>query len=76
MIPEKVTNAVAYLVSKGEFAGEAEAYEAFLKAWQEYKFRMTELEIINEGLQGGPSLDGPTVMAELLAKYSVDAATS
>ncbi len=69
MIPEKVTSAVASLVASGQFGREEEAYEAFLEAWQELRFKSHELALIEEGLNSGPALDGETVMAELRRKF-------
>jgi hypothetical protein len=65
MIPEKVTNAVAYLVSKGAFADEATAYEAFLDAWRERQLMQYELGLLAEAEHSGPPVDAETVFADI-----------
>jgi hypothetical protein len=65
MIPEKVTSAVSYLVSKGEFPDEAAAYEAFLNAWRERQMMHYELGLLAEAEHSGPPVDAETVFADI-----------
>jgi antitoxin ParD1/3/4 len=76
-LPEELVSAVRAAVSSGDYATMSEAVSAALKEWRAEqappgvpspRSREELLEMIAEG-EKGPFLDGPTVLAELRAKY-------
>jgi antitoxin ParD1/3/4 len=77
-LPEELVSAVRAAVSSGDYATTSEVVSEALREWQAEqapppgvpspRSREELLEMIAEG-EKGPFLDGPTVLAELRAKY-------
>lgn len=77
-LPEELVSVVRAAVSSGNYATTSEVVSEALKEWQAEQApppgipspgsREELLEMIAEG-EKGPFLDGPTVLAELRAKY-------
>lgn len=77
--PELAT-AVDAAVAAGEYASASEVIRDALRDWKErrdlFGYTLEELRaLIQEGIDSGPSKDGPTVMTRLRAKYEALATT-
>lgn len=75
--PELAT-AVDAAVAAGEYASASEVIRDALRGWKErrdlFGYTLEELRtLIQEGIDSGPSKDGPTVMTRLQAKYEARA---
>ncbi|BCH31829.1 transcriptional regulator [Mesorhizobium sp. L-8-10] len=78
--PELAT-AVDAAVAAGEYASASEVIREALRDWKErrdlFGYTLEELRaLIQEGIDSGPSNDGPMVMVRLRAKYEARAARS
>lgn len=76
--PELAT-AVDAAVAAGEYASASEVIREALRDWKErrnlFGYTLEELRaLIQEGIDSGPSKDGPAIMARLRAKYEARAA--
>lgn len=66
--------AVDEAVAAGEYASASEAIRDALRGWKErrdlFGHTLEELrQLVQEGIDSGPSKNGPAVMKRLLAKY-------
>ncbi len=61
-------------VEAGEYASASEVIRDALRQWKErrdlFGYTIEELrQLVQEGIDSGPPVDGPTAMKRLLAKY-------
>jgi antitoxin ParD1/3/4 len=66
--------AVDGVVEAGEYASASEVIREALRQWKErrdlFGYTMEELrQLVQEGIDSGEAVDGPTAMENLLAKY-------
>jgi len=71
--------AVDDVVAAGEYASASEVIRDALRQWKERRdllgYTVEELrELVQEGIDSGPALDGPPLMERLRAKYAEMAA--
>ncbi|MEI9401561.1 type II toxin-antitoxin system ParD family antitoxin [Mesorhizobium argentiipisi] len=67
--------AVDDVVAAGEYASASEVIRDALRQWKERRdllgYTLEELrELVQEGIDSGPALDGPPLMERLRAKYA------
>ncbi|MBZ9843054.1 type II toxin-antitoxin system ParD family antitoxin [Mesorhizobium sp. CA5] len=67
--------AVDDVVAAGEYASASEVIRDALRQWKERRdllgYTVEELrELVQEGIDSGPALDGPPLMERLRAKYA------
>ncbi|MDX8523416.1 type II toxin-antitoxin system ParD family antitoxin [Mesorhizobium sp. MSK_1335] len=67
--------AVDDVVAAGEYASASEVIRDALRQWKERRdllgYTIEELrELVQEGIDSGPALDGPPLMERLRAKYA------
>ncbi|MBZ9763577.1 MULTISPECIES: type II toxin-antitoxin system ParD family antitoxin [unclassified Mesorhizobium] len=67
--------AVDNVVAAGEYASASEVIRDALRQWKERRdllgYTVEELrELVQEGIDSGPALDGPPLMERLRAKYA------
>ncbi|MER8519865.1 type II toxin-antitoxin system ParD family antitoxin [Mesorhizobium sp. M0644] len=66
--------AVDDVVAAGEYASASEVIRDALRQWKDRRdllgYTVEELrKLVQEGIDGGPGLDGPPIMERLRAKY-------
>lgn len=69
-----LATAVDDAVAAGEYASASEVIRDALRLWKErrdlYGYTLEELrQLVQEGIDSGPSLDGPSAMRGLIEKY-------
>jgi antitoxin ParD1/3/4 len=74
-----LATAVDAAVTAGEYASASEVIRDALRLWKErrdlYGYTLEELrQLVQEGIDSGPSLDGPSTMKGLIEKYERRAA--
>lgn len=74
-MPEEMAAKLRAAVESGEYATTSEVVREALRGWNEQQERREAAlqklqDMVEEGMKG-PFLDGPTVLAELRAKYTV-----
>ena len=68
-------------VEAGEYASASEVIRDALRQWKErrdlFGYTLDELrQLVREGLESGPPVDGPTAMKRLVAKYETSGGVS
>lgn len=75
-MPEEMAAKLRAAVETGEYATTSEIVREALRDWSEEQERkqaaLERMRAIVEEASKGPFLDGPTVLAELRAKYRVE----